>query len=274
VLACGRRACRRAATAEEKTIVFDLTGQVAVITGSSRGIGRSIAQLMARAGARVVISSRKADACATVVEAVRAEGGEAIAVPCNVSDTAQLRSLVDQTVAAWGRLDILVCNAAVNPYFGPMASMPEEAYDKVMNCNVKSNFLLANMAARLMADRGGGSIIIVSSIGGSQGSATLAAYGISKAADFALAKNLAVEWGPRGVRANCIAPGLVKTDFSRALWQNPQLLKNVEEGTPLRRIGMPDDIGGVAVFLASRAAAYLTGQTLVVDGGITVKEPA
>lgn len=254
--------------------MFNLTGQVAIITGSSRGIGRSIAEEMAKAGARVVVSSRKAEACETVVQAIRAAGGEAIAVPCNVSDKAQLQTLVDTAVATWGRLDILVCNAAVNPYYGPMATMPEDAYDKVMNCNVKSNFLLCNMAAPHMAANSNGAIIIVSSIGGNQGSATLAAYGISKAADFALAKNLAIEWGPQGIRANCIAPGLIKTDFSRALWQNPALLKNVEEGTPVRRIGQPEDVGGVAVFLASRAAAYVTGQTLIVDGGITVKEPA
>lgn len=254
--------------------MFNLNGQVAVITGSSRGIGRSIAEEMARAGARVVISSRKMDACQTVVDSIRAAGGEAIAIPCNVSDRAQLSELVDKTLATWERLDVLVCNAAVNPYFGPMADMPEEAYDKVMNCNVKSNFVLCNLAARHMADRGSGSIIIVSSIGGNQGSATLAAYGISKAADFALARNLAIEWGPRGVRANCIAPGLIKTDFSRALWENPKLLTAVEGTTPVRRIGLPEDVGGVAVFLASRAAAYVTGQTIVVDGGITVKEPA
>jgi NAD(P)-dependent dehydrogenase (short-subunit alcohol dehydrogenase family) len=254
--------------------MFQLTGQVAVVTGSSRGIGRSIAEQMAKFGARVVVSSRKAEACNVVVEEIRAAGGEAIAVPCNVSDKVQLQGLVDKTIAAWGRLDILVCNAAVNPYFGPMATMPEDAYDKVMNCNVKSNFLLCNMTAPHMAKNGNGAIIIVSSIGGNQGSATLAAYGISKAADFALAKNLAIEWGPKGIRANCIAPGLIKTDFSRALWENPKLLHNAEAGAPVRRIGMPDDIGGVAVFLASRAAAYVTGQTLIVDGGITVKEPA
>lgn len=254
--------------------MFDLTDKVAVITGSSRGIGRAIAQQMARAGARVVVSSRKIDACAAVVDAIKAEGGDAVAVACNVSDRAQLVHLLDVAMNTWGRLDVLVCNAAVNPYFGPMATMPEEAYDKVMDCNVKSNYVLANAAAPLMAKQGGGSIIIVSSIGGNQGSATLGAYGISKAADFALARNLAVEWGPRGVRANCIAPGLIKTDFSRALWENPTLLAGVEKGTPLRRIGVPDDISGVAVFLASRAAAYLTGQTIVVDGGITVKEPA
>lgn len=253
--------------------MFDLKGQVAVVTGSSRGIGRSIATLMARAGARVVISSRKQAACDKVVEALRAEGHEAVAVPCNISDKAELAALVDRTMAQWGRLDILVCNAAVNPYYGPMASMPEEAYDKVMNCNVKANFLLANMAAGKMAAAGGGSIIIVSSIGGNQGSATLAAYGMSKAADYSLTRNLAIEWGSQGVRANCIAPGLIKTDFSRALWENPEILARVEQGTPVRRMGMPDDIGGVAVFLASRAAAYITGQTIVVDGGLTVKEP-
>lgn len=254
--------------------MFDLKDQVVVITGSSRGIGRSIAELMAKAGARVVVSSRKLAACEEVVAAIRAGGGEAIAVLCNVSDKEQLRGLVDAAMTTWGRLDSLVCNAAVNPYYGSMATMPEEAYDKVMNCNVKSNFLLCNMAASHMAAGGGGSITIVSSIGGNQGSATLAAYGISKAADFSLAKNLAIEWGPQGIRANCIAPGLIKTDFSRELWENQALLKNVETGTPLRRMGTPDDIGGVAVFLASRAAAYLTGQTIIVDGGISVKEPA
>jgi len=254
--------------------MFDLKGKVAVVTGSSRGIGRSIAECMAKAGSRVVVSSRKIEACETVVEAIRAAGGEAVAVACNVSDKAQLQGLVDTAVQTWGRLDILVCNAAVNPYFGPMQTMPEESYDKIMSCNVKANFLLCNMAAPRMAEAGGGSILIVSSIGGNQGSGTLGVYGISKAADFALTRNLAIEHGPKGIRANCIAPGLIKTDFSRALWQNEQLLKNVEEGTPVRRIGVPDDIGGVAVFLSSRAAAYITGQTLVVDGGITVREPA
>lgn len=254
--------------------MFDLTDQVAVVTGASRGIGRAVATAMARAGARVVVSSRKAQACEAVVASIRAAGGEAIAVPCNVAERAQLEALVAATVSQWGRLDILVCNAAVNPYFGPMAGMPDDAYERIMNTNVRSNFWLCNLAASRMAERGGGSITIVSSIGANQGSATLGVYGMSKAADYALVRNLAVEWGPRGIRANGIAPGLIKTDFSRALWQNEELLRNVEQGTPVRRIGQPGDIGGVAVFLASRAAAYLTGQTLVVDGGITVKEPA
>ena len=254
--------------------MFDLTGQVAVITGSSRGIGRATAQCMSRAGAKVVVSSRKPAACQAVVDAITAEGGEAIVVPCNVSEKEQLQNLIDQTVARFGRLDILVCNAAVNPYFGSMAKMPDEVYDKIMNSNVRSNFWLCNMAAPHMVASGGGSIIIVSSIGSRQGSPTLAVYGMSKAADSSLAMSLAVEWGADGIRANCIAPGLIKTDFSKALWENETLLKHVEQGTPARRMGEPADIGGVAVFLASRAAAYVTGQTLVVDGGITIKEPS
>ena len=196
-------------------------------------------------------------------------------MPCNVAERSELESLVERTIGHWGRLDVLVCNAAVNPYFGPMARMPDEAYERIMNTNVRSNFWLCSLAAPRMAANGGGSIIVVSSIGANQGSATLGVYGMSKAADFALVRNLAIEWGPQGIRANGIAPGLIKTDFSRALWQkNEQLLRNVEQGTPVRRIGQPQDIGGVAVFLASRAAAYLTGRTLVVDGGITVREPA
>jgi NAD(P)-dependent dehydrogenase (short-subunit alcohol dehydrogenase family) len=254
--------------------MFELTGKVAVITGSSRGIGRAIAEEMARAGAKVVVSSRKAEACQPVADGINAAGGEAIVVPCHISDKAQLQGLVDQAVAKFGRLDILVCNAAVNPYFGPMAKMPDDAYDKVMNSNVRSNFWLCNMAAPHMVQAGGGSIIIVSSIGGTHGSPTIAVYDMSKAADSSLVRSLAVEWGPHGIRANCIAPGLIKTDFSKAFWQNEKLLKHVENGIPAKRIGLPEDMGGVAVFLASRAAAYLTGQTITVDGGISVREPS
>ncbi len=253
--------------------MFELKGKVAIVTGSSRGIGRSIAEQLAKAGARVVVSSRKPEACEVVAQGIRAAGGEAMVVGCNVSDKAQLHKLVDDTVAAWGRLDVLVCNAAVNPYYGPMAKMPEDAYDKILLCNVKANFLLCNHAAPHLAKAGGGTILIVSSIGGFHGSAGLGVYDLSKAADFSLARSLAVEWGPRGVRANCIAPGLIKTDFSKALWSNPTMLAAVEQGAPLRRIGEPDDIGGVAVFLASRAGAYVTGQTIVVDGGLTIGEP-
>ena len=254
--------------------MFRLDGKVAVITGASRGIGRAIAQHMAAAGAKIAVSSRKVDACEQVVTAIGQAGGEAIAVQCNVSHREQLTSLVDRAVATWGRLDILVCNAAVNPYFGPMSGISDEAYDKIMNSNVRSNFWLCNLAAPHMAKQGGGSVIVVSSIGGAQGSANLGVYGMSKAADSALVRNLAVEWGPKGIRANCIAPGLIRTDFSRALWENAALLAKVERNTPVPRIGEPEDIGGVAVFLASPAAAYLTGQTIVVDGGLTIKEPA
>ncbi len=254
--------------------MFDLSGRVAVITGSSRGIGRSIAEAMARAGAKVVVSSRKIDACNVVVDGITAAGGEAVAIPCNVSEKAQLQNLVDRAVERFGRLDILVCNAAVNPYFGPMAKMPDDAYDKIMNSNVKSNFWLCNMVAPHMAAAGGGSIIIVSSIGGTHGSPTIAVYDMSKAADSSLARSLAVERGRDGIRANCIAPGLIKTDFSKAFWQDAAALQRVEAGIPIRRIGQPDDIGGVAVFLASRASAYLTGQTITVDGGLSIREPS
>lgn len=254
--------------------MFELKDQVAIVTGASRGIGRAIAMDMARVGARVVVSSRKIEACAAVVDDICGQGGQAVAVACNISDKAQLQQLVDTAIGTWGRLDIVVCNAAVNPYFGAMSAMPDDAYDKIMNTNVRSNFWLCNMAAPHMVANRGGSFIIVSSIGGAQGSGTLGVYGMSKAADYALTRNLAIEWGPHGLRANCIAPGLIKTDFSKALWKNPELLANVEGGTPVRRIGLPEDIGGVAVFLASQEAAYITGQILVVDGGITVKEPA
>lgn len=254
--------------------MFDLSGRVAVITGSSRGIGRAIAESMALCGAEVVVSSRKEDACQAVVESIRSRGGKARAIACNVSDKAQLQALIDRTVGQTGRLDVLVCNAAVNPYFGPMAGMADETYDKIMNSNVKSNFWLCNMAAPHMVAVGGGSIIIVSSIGGQHGSANIAVYDMSKAADSSLARSLAVEWGSRGIRANCIAPGLIKTDFSKAFWQNDALLKSVEARIPVPRIGLPEDLGGLSVFLASDASQYLTGQTITVDGGLSIREPA
>lgn len=249
---------------------FSLEGKVALITGSSRGIGRSIAEHMAAAGARVVISSRKLPACEEAAAAIRASGGEAIAVAANIGDKAQLQELVERTRAQWGRIDVLVCNAASNPYYGPMASLPDEAFHKVLQNNIVSNLWLANMVLPDMAQRRDGAVIVVSSIGGIKGSATLGAYCVSKAADMQLARNLAVEWGPHNIRVNCIAPGLVRTDFARALWDNPELLAHTEAITPLRRIGEPDDIGGIAVFLASRAGAFVTGQTIVADGGITI----
>ena len=249
---------------------FSLDGRVAVITGSSRGIGRSIAEHMARHGARVVISSRKQPACEEVAAGIRSAGGEAVAVPANIADKAQLEQLAAAARAQWGRIDVLVCNAASNPYYGPMSGLPDETFHKVLQNNIVSNLWLANLVLPEMAQRRDGAVIIVSSIGGLKGSATLGAYCVSKAADMQLARNLAVEWGAHNIRVNCIAPGLVRTDFARALWDNPELLARTEAVTPLRRIGEPDDIGGIAVFLASRAGAFVTGQTIVADGGITI----
>jgi NAD(P)-dependent dehydrogenase (short-subunit alcohol dehydrogenase family) len=249
---------------------FRLDGKVAVVTGSSRGIGRSIAEHLAAYGAKVVISSRKAPACEEVAAAIRAQGGEAIAVPANIGERAHLEALVEATRKAFGRIDILVCNAASNPYFGPMAQMPDEAFHKILQNNVVSNLWLANLVLPEMAQRRDGVVIIVSSIGGLKGSGMLGAYCVSKAADMQLARNLAVEWGKQNIRVNCIAPGLVKTDFARALWEDPKYLQRTEAATPLGRIGDPDDIGGIAVFLASRAGAFITGQTIVADGGITI----
>jgi NAD(P)-dependent dehydrogenase (short-subunit alcohol dehydrogenase family) len=249
---------------------FDLTGKVAIVTGSSRGIGRSIALTMASLGARVVVSSRKREACEAVVEEIRAKGGEAVVIPCNISRKEEVEALIAGTQSELGGIDILVCNAAVNPYYGPLSGIDDSAFDKVMNANVKSNLWLCNMAIPHIAERGGGSVVIISSIAGLRGSPGIGAYGISKAADFALARQLALEWGPHNVRVNCIAPGLIKTDFARALWEDEDRLAYRESGTPLRRIGMPDEIGGVAAFLASPAASFMTGEVVTVDGGVTI----
>jgi NAD(P)-dependent dehydrogenase (short-subunit alcohol dehydrogenase family) len=249
---------------------FDLTGQVAVITGSSKGIGRSIAEVMAEMGAKVVVSSRKADACEAVAASIRAKGGEAIVIPCNIGRKEDCEALVKGAIAKWGRIDAMVCNAAINPHYGPLATIADEVFDKMMASNIKSNLWLANMVAPGMAERGGGTITIISSIGGLKGSDKLGAYAVSKAGDFGLARSLAVEWGPKNVRVNSIAPGLVKTDFARALWEDPVRLAKSEQLSPLRRLGQPHDIGGVAAFLASPAAAFITGQVIVADGGTTI----
>jgi NAD(P)-dependent dehydrogenase (short-subunit alcohol dehydrogenase family) len=249
---------------------FDLTDRVAIITGSSRGIGRSIAETMAGLGAKVVISSRRAEACESVAAAIRDRGGEATVITCNVSRKNEVEALVADTLARYGRIDILVCNAAVNPVFGPLAQLSDEAFDKIMGANVKSNIWLANLVIPGMAARGGGAVVIISSIGGLRGSDMLGAYGISKAADFALARALAVEWGPRNVRVNCVAPGLVKTDFARALWEDEARLAVRTARTPLRRIALPEEIGPIAAFLASPAASFITGEIIVADGGVTI----
>ncbi|MDP6574757.1 MAG: SDR family oxidoreductase [Rhodospirillales bacterium] len=250
--------------------LFDLTGKVAVITGSTKGIGKAIAEAMAAAGARVVISSRKEDACRRVAAEITQAGGEAVALPCNVSHKEQLQGLVDGAIGHWGRIDVLVCNAAVNPYFGPMSEIPDEAYDKTMETNVKSVLWLCNMAIPAMAGRGDGSVIVVSSIAGLKGHGKLGIYGLSKAANLQLVRNLAVEWGRHNVRVNCLAPGLVRTDMARALWEDADAHAQAVEAYPLGRLGEPEDIAGAAVFLASDAGRFVTGHTLVVDGGATV----
>ncbi len=252
--------------------LFDLSGKVAIITGSSRGIGKAIAGAMAAQGAKVVISSRKQEASREAADAINATCGADVALPvaANISSKEQLQSLVDQTRAAYGRVDILVCNAASNPYYGPMAGISDDQFRKIFENNVLANHWLINMVAPEMIARKDGSIIIISSIGGLSSSSTIGAYNISKAADFQLARNLAAEFGPSGVRVNCIAPGLIRTDFARALWENPQTLAAVTSHTPMRRIGEPHEIAGAAVFLASPAASFMTGQTMVIDGGAMV----
>jgi NAD(P)-dependent dehydrogenase (short-subunit alcohol dehydrogenase family) len=251
-------------------VLFDIAGKVALITGSTRGIGRAIAERMAEAGAKVVISSRKADACAEVAAAINARGGTAIAHAASISDKTALQGLVDRTIAEWGQVDILVCNAAINPYFGPLLEITDEAFDKIMASNVRSNLWLCQMVIPQMAQRRDGSVIVISSIAGLKGSTKLGAYGISKAADFALVRNLAVEWGPSNVRVNAIAPSIIRTDFARALWENPEIYGAAVKSYPLRRIGEPDEVAGPAMFLASKAGAFVTGHVLTVDGGVTI----
>jgi len=252
--------------------LFDLSGKVAIITGSSRGIGRAIAERLAEHGAKVVVSSRKAEACKAVADAINKKHGKdrAIVVPANISSKDELKNLVEETNRKFGQIDILVCNAASNPYFGPLGGIQDDQFRKILDNNILSNHWLAQLVAPQMIKRREGSIIIVSSIGGLRGSPVLGAYCISKAADFQLARNLAVEYGPHNVRVNCIAPGLIKTDFARALWEDKARLKAREEQTPLRRIGEPDEIAGAAVFLASAAGSFVTGQNIVIDGGVTI----
>jgi NAD(P)-dependent dehydrogenase (short-subunit alcohol dehydrogenase family) len=252
--------------------LFDLTGKVAIVTGSSRGIGRAIATRLAEHGAKVVISSRNAGPCEEVVADIVAKYGKdrAIAIPASISSKDQLRRLAEETIARLGKVDILVCNAASNPYFGPLAGISDDQFRKILENNVIANHWLISFVAPQMIERKDGSIVIVSSIGGLRASPVIGAYNVSKAADFQLARNLAAEFGPHNVRVNCIAPGLIRTDFARALWENPAILKASTARTPLGRIGEPDEIAGAAVFLASPASAFMTGQAIVVDGGQTI----
>jgi NAD(P)-dependent dehydrogenase (short-subunit alcohol dehydrogenase family) len=269
-----------------QTSLFDLSGKSVLITGSTKGIGRAMAEEMAYHGANVVISSRKSDACEAVANAINSKLAEnnngssntagnmatnkAVAVPANIGHKDQLENLVAKSREAFGKIDVLVCNAAVNPYYGPMKDMPDDAFDKILSVNIKSNHWLAHMVMPEMIERNDGAIIIVSSVGGLRGHATLGGYCISKAADLQLVRNLATEYGPNNIRVNAISPGLIKTDFARALWENPETLSKRTEGDPLRRIGEPREVAGAAVFLASKAGSFTTGQNFVIDGGATI----
>jgi NAD(P)-dependent dehydrogenase (short-subunit alcohol dehydrogenase family) len=254
--------------------LFDLSGKVALITGSSKGIGKAIAEEMARHGAQVVISSRKADVCQEVADAINAElagqSGGAVAIAAHIGEKANLQRLVDETRKQLGKIDILVCNAAVNPYYGSAQDIPDDAFDKIMNVNIRSNHWLCQLVIPEMIEGKDGVILIISSVGGLRGSTHLGAYAISKAADAQLVRNLAVEHGPNNIRVNTISPGLIRTDFARALWENPDILKQRTSGDPLRRIGEPSEIAGCAVFLASKAGSFTTGQNFVIDGGATI----
>jgi NAD(P)-dependent dehydrogenase (short-subunit alcohol dehydrogenase family) len=250
--------------------LFDLAGKVAIVTGSTRGIGHAIATRFAQRGAQVVISSRDAAACEAVAQELREAGGQAIAIAANVGKKEQLENLTAQTVERWGGIDVLVCNAAVNPYYGPLSGISDDAYDRIMNSNVRSALWLSNLAFPHIAARGGGAAIFLSSIAGISGTNVIGAYAVSKTALIGLARSLAVEWGPRGIRVNCLAPGIVKTDFARALWENPAIAEPALARTALRRLAEPDDVAGPAVFLASRAGAFVTGQAIVIDGGVTI----
>ena len=252
---------------------FDMSGKVALITGSSRGIGRAIAEAFAQAGAKVAISSRNQDACDRVARTIRSGGAEVVALACNVADRDAVDSLVSGVAERLGPIDVLVGNAATNPHFGPLLEIEDRTWNKVMGTNVLSNLWLCNRVIPGMAERGEGAVILVSSIAAFKGDAALGAYAVSKAAEIQLVRSLAVEWGPCGVRVNAIAPGLVRTEFARALWEDDGRRRTRERATPLRRIGEPGDIAGAAVFLASGAGAYVTGQCIVVDGGVTIANP-
>jgi NAD(P)-dependent dehydrogenase (short-subunit alcohol dehydrogenase family) len=252
-----------------ETKIFDLTGKVALLTGASKGMGEAMAEGLAEHGASVVVSSRKLDQCEATAKKINERCGaeRAIAIACNAGYKEQLQALVDETHERLGLIDILVGNAGVNPFYGPMSDIPDEAFDKIMNTNVKSNHWLCQMVAPDMIERGGGSIMITSSTGAFHPSEVLGTYNISKLAVIALIRNLAAEWGPKGIRVNAICPGLIRTDFAKALWDNPEAEERANSTIPLRRLGESDDLKGLAVYLASDASSYMTGQALTVCGG-------
>ena len=250
--------------------LFDLTGKTAIVTGSTKGIGRAIAAALARHGARVVVSSRDAGRVEATQRELADEGLEVLGLTCNIGRKEELQALVEKTRDAWGRIDIVVGCAGINPHYGSFTAIPDHIFAKIMATNVQSNLWLAQMVAGDMRRRKDGAIIYVSSIGGLFGSEVIGAYCISKAAEFQLVRNLAVELGPDNIRVNAIAPGLVRTDFARALWEDEERAAGRIARTPLRRLGEPEDIAGIAVYLASDAGRWTTGQSIVVDGGTSI----
>lgn len=252
--------------------LFGLSGHVAIITGSTKGIGLAAAHALAGAGARVVISSRSQADCDQVAAALAQDGFEAIGIACDVSDSDALARLVVRTEAQWGRIDTLVCNAAVSLHRGPNLEIDDASFDATIAVNVRSIMRLCRLVMPVIA-RQGGAVVLMSSIAGLRGNTALGTYGLSKAAEMALARNLALEWGPSAIRVNAIAPGLIKTDFAKALWQDPEVERAKASANPLRRLGTVEDIAGVVLMLASAAGAYINGQTIVVDGGTMIAGP-
>jgi dehydrogenase/reductase SDR family member 4 len=253
-----------------KNNVFDLTGKVALVTGASKGIGESIAHYLAAQGAKVVVNSRKQEAVDAVANAIITEGGQAVGIAGQVGNQEDCKNLFDFTMETYGRVDILVNNAAANPVFGPVENTDDKAFNKIMDVNVKAPFDLAKMCLPVMQKNGGGSIINISSIGGVSPEIMLGIYSVSKAALISLTKVMATEWGKYNVRANVICPGLIQTKFSQALWSNEAIMKHMMTQVPLSRMGQPEEIASLALFLASDASSYCTGSVFVADGGYLV----
>lgn len=249
---------------------FDLTGKVAIVTGSSKGIGRAIARGLAEQGAKVVISSRKQAACDEVAAAFKSDDLEAVSIACHVGDASQRNHLVNATIEQYGGVDILVNNAAINPTFAPLIQAQEETFDKIMNVNVKACMLLANLCFPSMKARGGGSIINIASVEGLKPSPFLGMYSVSKAALIMLSQSQAKEWGSFNIRSNALCPGLIQTKFSAALWKNEKILNQFINHLPAKRMAQPEEMIGLAVFLASEAASYCTGGVYTADGGYMV----
>jgi dehydrogenase/reductase SDR family protein 4 len=250
--------------------LFDLTGKVAIITGSSRGIGFASARAMAQHGAKVVISGRKAPACEQAAAEIRQAGGDAIAIACNIGRKDEVKNLIDSTLAHWGRVDIVMANAAIHPWVGSVLDVADETVHKFMQVNVQSNVWLAQLLVPGMIERGYGRFIVVASVVGLLGDRVTGTYGLTKAADMQFVRNMATEFAAKGVCANCIAPGTVKTEMARSQWEDPELVAWYKQRNPSQRFGEVDEIAGVAVMLASRAGGYINGQTLAVDGGHTI----